>query len=79
MGSGEDGRRASARRGRRPHQRTLLLVLCFPWAHRRCAVVGKERIHKFARTQIHARHLCAFLNHQQPDNYATRPRNDTRT
>jgi nuclear GTP-binding protein len=41
-------------------------------------VVGKERIHKFAYTQIHARHLCAFLKHQQPDNYATRPRSDTR-
>jgi nuclear GTP-binding protein len=44
-----------------------------------CVVVRKERIHKFARAQIHARRLCAFLKHPQLDNYTTRPRSDTRT
>jgi hypothetical protein len=43
------------------------------------AVVREERIYKLARTQIHTRRLHAFLKHQQPDNYATRPRSDTRT
>ena len=43
------------------------------------AVVRKERIFKFARTQIYTRRLHAFLKHQQPDNYATCPRSDTRT
>jgi nuclear GTP-binding protein len=43
-----------------------------------CALVRKERIHKFACAQIHARRLRAFLKHQQPDNYTTRPRSDTR-
>jgi hypothetical protein len=43
------------------------------------AVVREERIYKLARTQIHTRRLHAFLKHQQPDNYTTRPRSDTRT
>jgi hypothetical protein len=43
------------------------------------AVVREERIYKFARTQIHTRRLHAFLKYQHPDNYATRPRSDTRT
>lgn len=43
------------------------------------AVVREERIYKFTRMQIHTRRLHAFLKYQQPDNYATRPRSDTRT
>lgn len=44
-----------------------------------CAVVRKKCIHKFARAQIRARRLCAFLKHPQPDDYTTRLRSDTRT
>jgi hypothetical protein len=43
------------------------------------AIVREERIYKFPCTQVHTRRLHAFLKHQQPDNYATRPRSDTRT
>lgn len=43
------------------------------------AVVREELIYKFACMLVYARHLHPFLNHQQPDNYATRPRSDTRT